>query len=319
MEAVIADSATELFTASVAQVLRGGETAAPRGLPTREVLGAHLVLSAPRRRLVDVPPVRVLNPAFAVAEAVWILAGSDDDWIFRFNRRLCEFADGGVLRGAYGPRLRRWGGQVDQLDQVRRLLTADPSTRRAVVQLFDPALDFAGHRDVPCTIGYRFSVRAGRLHMHTTMRSQDLWLGLPYDVFTATVLQELLAGWLGVGLGSYHHHVDSLHLYHQDLDAAGRLAEVEAPTGEELAPLAVAWPDVDRRLAQLVAGEQLAEPGWDELSVVLASYLAWKAGRRAEARSMLDGRGRVLTEALSRWYDRLAGPAELTPAGEVAR
>ncbi len=49
--------------------------------------------------------------------------------------------------------------------------------------------------------------------MHTTMRSQDLWLGFPYDIFTATLIQELLAGWLEVGVGEYHHHVDSLHLY----------------------------------------------------------------------------------------------------------
>jgi thymidylate synthase len=318
MVTVIADSATALFTGSVAQVLRSGSMAAPRGLPTREVLGAHLVLSAPRRRLVDVPPVRVLNPAFAVAEAVWILAGSDSDWIFRFNARLAQFADGRVLRGAYGPRLRRWAGRVDQLDQVRRLLTAEPSSRRAVVQLFDPVLDFAGHRDVPCTIGYRFSIRAGRLHMHTTMRSQDLWLGLPYDVFAATVLQELLAGWLGVELGSYYHHVDSLHLYDQDLDAARRLTEVDALPAEELAPLAVAWRDVDRRLGRLIAGERLAEPGWDELSVVLSSYLAWKAGRRTDARSMVDGGDGVLRAALRRWYDRLAVPAELAHAAEAA-
>ncbi len=317
MVTVIADSATALFTDSVAQVLRTGEAAAPRGLPTREVLGAHLVLSAPRRRLVDVPPVRVLNPAFAVAEAVWILAGSDSDWIFQFNGRLAQFADGGVLRGAYGPRLRRWAGRVDQLDQVRRLLAAEPSSRRAVVQLFDPALDFAGHRDVPCTVGYRFSVRTGRLHMHTTMRSQDLWLGLPYDVFAATMLQELLAGWLGVELGSYHHHVDSLHLYRQDLDAARRLIEVDAAPGRELAPLAVAWRDVDRRLAQMIAGQLLAEPGWDELSAVLASYLDWKAGRRTEACTRLEGRGGVLVAALRRWYDRLAAPAELAHAAEA--
>ncbi len=51
--------------------------------------------------------------------------------------------------------------------------------------------------------GYRFFLRDGRLHMHTTMRSQDVWLGFCYDIFTATMLQELLAGWLGAELGSY--------------------------------------------------------------------------------------------------------------------
>jgi hypothetical protein len=58
------------------------------------------------------------------------------------------------------------------------------------------------HKDMPCTLGYRFYLREGRLHVHTTMRSQDLWLGFCYALFAATVLQELLAGWLGVGVGS---------------------------------------------------------------------------------------------------------------------
>ena len=119
-------------------------------------------------------------------------------------------------------------------------------------------------------------------------------------------------------LGSYHHHVDSLHLYRQDLDAARHLTEVETAAGVELAPLAVAWRDVDRRLGQMIAGELLAEPGWDELSAVLASYLAWKAGRRTEARDRLDGRDGVLVAALRRWYDRLAAPAELAHAAEAA-
>jgi thymidylate synthase len=36
--------------------------------------------------------------------------------------------------------------------------------------------------------------------MHTTMRSQDLWMGFCYDIFAATVLHEVLAGWPGAQL-----------------------------------------------------------------------------------------------------------------------
>jgi thymidylate synthase len=36
---------------------------------------------------VDVPPARVINPAFAAAEAAWILSGSDDPWIYLYNER----------------------------------------------------------------------------------------------------------------------------------------------------------------------------------------------------------------------------------------
>ena len=115
----------------------------------------------------------------------------------------------------------------------------DPDSRRAVVQLFDPGRDFRGHRDVPCTLGYRFYVRNGRLHMHTSMRSQDLWLGFGYDIFTATLLQEFLADWLGVEVGDYHHHIDSLHLYETDLRVASDLP-ANAGAGERLMLVGVA-------------------------------------------------------------------------------
>jgi thymidylate synthase len=91
-------------------------------MPTVEMLGAHLCLTDPRRRFLDLPPVRLLNPAFAVAEAAWILSGSDEEWIYQYNQRLADYADDDRLMGAYGPRLRCWRGVVDQLDQVRGLL-----------------------------------------------------------------------------------------------------------------------------------------------------------------------------------------------------
>jgi thymidylate synthase len=152
-----AGSASELFVQACRAVLAMGQPVAPHGMSTIEVLGASLTLTDPRRRLVDVPPVRMINPAFAAAEAAWILSGSDSPWIFRFNERLAEYADDGRLMGAYGPRLRRWHGRIDQLAQARNLLAADPATRRAVIQLFDPEADAQGHKDVPCTLGYRFT------------------------------------------------------------------------------------------------------------------------------------------------------------------
>lgn len=305
-------SANDLFANACRLVSRQGRPVNPRGLTTREVLGVHLCLTEPRRRLVDVPPVRVLNPAFAVAEAVWILSGSDDPWIFDYNRALRRYADGGRLRGAYGPRLRRWGGEVDQLDRVRRLLLRDPDTRQAVVQLYDPGQDWAGHRDVPCTVGYRFFLRSGRLHMHTTMRSQDLWLGFPYDVFTATTLQELLAGWLGAEPGEYHHHVDSLHLYDSDQPHAAQLPTQPTPS-PEMARLAVDWPDLEQMLADVLAGNPRPEvaPLWRELAQVLASYRIWRASDRIGARAAVADPDRgMLLAALERWYDHLTARAD---------
>jgi len=297
-------SAAGLFTAAAAHVLATGTQANPRGMATCEVLGVHLQLSDPRRRLIHLPPVRLLNPAFAVAEAMWIISGSDASWIFDFNKRLERYADGGVLRGAYGPRLRRWHG-VDQLDRARHQLLADPSSRRAVVQLFDPVRDLAGGSDIPCTLGYRFFLRDGRLDMHTTMRSNDLWLGFPYDVFTATVIQELVAGWLGVALGEYRHSVDSLHLYAEHIDQAALLpADVDS---EVMPPLAVAWEDLDDVLTAVIRGglTELAGTDWADFAYVMAAYRAFRAGDRAGGRALAQQVGGVLGTSLWAWLERL--------------
>lgn len=45
------------------------------------------------------------------------------------------------------------------------------------------------------------------------MRSNDVHRGLPYNVVQFTTLQEVMAGWLGLEVGGYHHWSDSLHLY----------------------------------------------------------------------------------------------------------
>jgi thymidylate synthase len=316
---VSAASASELFVAACRAVVANGRPVAPRGMDTVEVLGACLCLTDPRRRLVDVPPVRIINPAFAAAEAVWIIAGSDDPWIYEYNHRLTRYADNGRLMGAYGPRLRRWHGRTDQLAQIRELLRGDPDSRRAVIQLFDPGTDFSGYKDVPCTLGYRFFLRDGLLHMHTTMRSQDLWLGFCYDIFTATLIQELLAGWLGAGLGNYCHQVDSLHLYAQDVPAVPCLPAVAA-SGPMAIPLAEPWEGFDDLLGKVIAGEPVASEGWAETAVVLTSYRTWKSGDRQTARLMATRFCGPLAEALLRWYDHIEEgelQAAAHPAGDA--
>lgn len=330
MITLTANSLNALFTAACSTVLEQGENVAPRGKDTREVIGVHLRLTDPRRRLLDIPPVRVLNPAFAVAETIWVLSGSDATWIYDFNDALRQFSDGGVLQGAYGPRMRSWGSTaaslrdseaaahgavaspVDQLDAVRRLLRHDPDSRRAVIQLFDPSRDFRGHLDVPCTLGYRFYLRKGRLHMHTTMRSQDLWWGFGYDVFAATVLQELLAGWLGADVGEYNHHVDSLHIYAPFLDQAAALP-TSPPPGQLVAIPAIPWGDLDQVLRDTLRprpslrdeGKRKATDGWDEAALVLNSYRLWKSGDRSGARTCAARASGTMASALERWYGHL--------------
>ncbi|MGH3931604.1 MAG: thymidylate synthase [Pseudonocardiaceae bacterium] len=314
------ESANELYVAACQAVSRDGTTVSPRGMATTEVLDAHLCLTDPRRRLIDLHPHRVINPAFAVAETLWILSGSDDPWIFQYNRALTRYTDDGRLQGAYGPRMRRWRGRVDQLDQVRCILTRDPDSRQAVIQLFDPEQDTRGHRDVPCTLNYRFFLRDGRLHMHTTMRSQDLWRGFPYDIFAATILQELLAGWLDVELGDYRHYVDSLHLYEKHQDAAANVAANPQPS-PPMPLISAEWGSLSGLLSDVVAGCVPLHAGamWRTFAAVMASYRLWTSGDREQARTSAAAIPDELGRALDRWYDHLAALVPASAAVGVTR
>jgi thymidylate synthase len=166
------------------------------------------------------PPI---NPAFALAEAVWILAGRDEAFPLNFfNRDLPKFSGAtSVYQGAYGRRLRTQFG-LDQILKACDALTANPDSRQVVLQIWDPTSDFPNvdgspkHADVPCNVCSMLKIRAGKLEWTQIMRSNDLHRGLPYNVVQFTILQEVIAGWLGAGIGSYSHWSDSLHIYCND-------------------------------------------------------------------------------------------------------
>ncbi|WP_211258952.1 thymidylate synthase [Spirillospora albida] len=295
-------SANGLFVEACERVLTAGCAIAPRGLPTTEVLGSSLRLADPRNRLVDLPPCRVINPAFNVAEALWILSGSGEPWIHEFNSSLAAFVGDGAPHGAYGPRLRAWTG-IDQFDRVRRLLLEDPDTRRAVLTIFDPARDLVDERDIPCTLGHRFYLRDGLLHMVTSMRSQDVWRGLPYDLFTATLLLELMAGWVGAQVGHWHHEVDSLHLYTPEHEPARQATLLHGAVSVPMEPLTVSWESFDDVLAQVIAGQRIGVPAWDDLADVMRAFRLWRRGDRDAARE-IAGESGTMSKALTRWFDR---------------
>lgn len=208
---------TQLWCAVIEHVLHAGVPSAPRDRRTLEVLGPTLVLETPAFNLLD-HSVRRPKLGFAIAEWLWIATGQQDvERIATFNPLLRQFSDDGRrLTGAYGPRLMpQWGHLVETLRH-------DPSSRQAVATIWTP--NPAPSKDIPCTVSVQALVRDQRLLWFTTMRSNDAWLGLPYDVFVFTQLQRMLAAQLGVMVGAYHHMVGSLHLYEQHFAKAQQVA-----------------------------------------------------------------------------------------------
>lgn len=74
-----------------------------------------------------------------------------------------------------------------------------------------------------CTLNLQFFVREGKVELHVNMRSNDIWLGFPYDVFNFTSLQRYVASALQLPAGEYVHHVGSMHLYERHYADAERV------------------------------------------------------------------------------------------------
>lgn len=190
---------------------------------TRELLHCTFHLTNPRQRWVF-SRTPALNPAFAIAEVVWILQGRDDAAFLQFwNPALPRFVGRSEkLNGAYGQRLLK-NLKFDQLEGAWRALSNNPDSRQVVLQIWDGNRDFpnsdgsARDPDIPCNVCAMPKVREGCLEWLQVMRSNDLFLGTPHNFVQFTVLQEVLAGWLGLELGHYVQISDSLHLYESDL------------------------------------------------------------------------------------------------------
>lgn len=200
----------------------------------------------------------------ALGELCWYLSGSgrteDIAYYVSYYRSLDEQ---GVITGAYGPRLLSFDG-VNQLDYVIHKLKSSPSSRKVVIQLFDHRDVVEHHPDVPCTCVLQYLLRNGRLSAITYMRSNDIFRGMPHDIFCFTMLQEIIARSVGAELGSYHHMVGSLHMYDDD---AGKLDTF----------VAEGWQATNRMMPEMPA-----EDPWPGIGSLLHAERALRTGTQPD-------------------------------------
>ena len=171
---------------------------------------------------------RNLNYRFMVAEWLWILFGMNElKVIEQYNSEIRKFSDDGlILSGAYGPRLHH------QWEYVVNKLKEDPNTRQAVASIWTPVPHPS--KDIPCTLTMQFLIRDEKLHCIVNMRSSDIWLGLPYDVFTFSMLTNFVGiSFSHLELGSLTMNLGSSHLYERDLpksmSTAVQLKDIQSP------------------------------------------------------------------------------------------
>lgn len=268
----------------------------------------------------------------ALGELLWYLSGDTRlDFIdYYVPQRFQKESDDQVrVRSGYGKRLSSFRG-MNQLQNVIRVLRERPTSRRAVVQLFD-ATDLECHyASIPCTCTLQFMARDGCLHLFVSMRSNDAYIGLPHDVFAFTMLQELVARCVDMEIGEYKHCAGSLHLYEEHMKSAASYLEEgwQASISMPAMPIGEPWSSVGKlqqieealRTGKEVDIQQaLLDEYWKDLARLLAAYHAWKE-RDAQLLSklMTEMHSDVYKMFIQARADRLTSPDwREIPAGEL--
>lgn len=150
--------------------------------------------------------LRKTYPKTAAAELAWFLQGDKSvRWLERHTKIWSKFVedDGHTVLASYGYRWRRHFGR-DQILGAVSALSANPTDRRVFVSAWDPAGDGLGEqnqRNVPCPVGFTFSVTGGEMHSSLVIRSSDVFVGLPYDVMGHAMLMQVVAASVSQTLG----------------------------------------------------------------------------------------------------------------------
>lgn len=195
---------------------------------------------------------RRLSWKFMAAEALWIMTASNKVMdIAPWNKRIADYSDDGeTFFGAYGPKIH------NQIYWVAWLLAHDPGTRQAVINIWREDINGYGNwttqqnrpipKDVPCSLNLQWLIRNNEIHCIYNMRSSDIWLGWPYDIFNMTMVTIKLLGLIAeiqhqnipkgespsykpaYKLGPLHWSAGSSHLYERDRKKANAILNSRA-------------------------------------------------------------------------------------------
>jgi thymidylate synthase len=328
----------ELYRSTLEEVLRDHEFRnSPRGQAEREIIGYSARLENPLQRFCR-HPGRRQNIVFNYAEALWYLSGRNDlEFIGYYAPSIaCYSADGVTLPGTgYGRRLLHFGtGGLDQVARALDILAHDDhDSKRVFLQIFDAGEDlYRRNIDVSCTLGLQLLLREDRLHMVAFMRANDAYVGLLNDVFSFTLLQEYLASALGCRLGTYTHHVGSMHIYDRNLRRVEELLQQRdpPPVSTAAAPRMPAGcgPDVIGEVLAWEAGIRMqrlpfdtvrragVDAYWLDVLTLFWIHRALRAGEPVPGEALACLHPLHRDYVVNRWGGALAAPAARSPRHE---
>ena len=161
-----------------------------------------------------------------VHELLWFLKGDTNTAYLKENGVGIwdEWADeDGNLGPVYGHQWRSWaapGGEtIDQVSQVVEQIRENPDSRRIIVSAWNVG-ELESMALPPCHLLYQFYVAEGRLSCQLYQRSADVFLGVPFNIASYSLLLLMMAQVTGLQPGEFVHTFGDVHLYSNHLDQA---------------------------------------------------------------------------------------------------
>lgn len=117
----------------------------------------------------------------------------------------------GDLGNVYGKQWRNFNG-IDQLKNVIEQIKLNPSSRRLIVSAWNPS-EVDTMALPPCHTMFQFYVSDGMLSCQLYQRSADVFLGVPFNIASYSLLTILIAKECGLEVGEFVHTLGDAHIY----------------------------------------------------------------------------------------------------------
>jgi thymidylate synthase len=156
-------------------------------------------------------------------ELLWFLKGTSNvEYLQRNGVTIWnEWADAaGELGPVYGVQWRAWpapGGPIDQIAQVIDRIRTDPHSRRLIVSAWNVA-DIPNMKLPPCHLLFQFNVTGGRLSCQLYQRSCDVFLGVPFNIASYSLLTHMVAQQCDLQPGDFVWTGGDCHIYLNHFD-----------------------------------------------------------------------------------------------------
>jgi thymidylate synthase len=194
------------------------------GTGTRSVFGRQL-----RFNLGEGFPLittKKLHLRSIIYELLWFLAGDTNIRFLKENgvKIWDEWADeNGELGPVYGRQWRAWqtadGEVIDQISNVVHDIKHNPDSRRLIVNAWNVG-ELKKMALQPCHVLFQFYVGNGKLSCQMYQRSADVFLGLPFNIASYSLLTDMMAQQCDLDVGDFSIVIGDTHLYENHLEQA---------------------------------------------------------------------------------------------------